>query len=156
MLVANINHPGTYNFLLSDPTWQKVIQWAKKQSTQSKVGRYDIQGDEIFGIVDSLETIPKSQGIFESHRRYIDVQLCLSGSEIIAWAPTKTLKVKKPYVSKDDYALHHKPKHSLELLMTPGTFAVFFPEDAHMPKLSSGQNKRTKKIVVKVATKLVK
>src|SRR5262245_7996093 len=68
-------------------------------------GRHDIDGDNVFALVQDYETKPREQGKWEAHRKYIDVQYVVSGDECIGYANLGTLKITKDYDDKDDYLL---------------------------------------------------
>jgi beta-galactosidase beta subunit len=38
-------------------------------------GRVDIDGDQIFALIQEYNTKPLAQGFWEAHRKYIDIQL---------------------------------------------------------------------------------
>jgi biofilm protein TabA len=89
--------------------------------------------------------------LFESHRKFIDIQLLLKGKEVIRWAPVKGMSVACRYDPKKDITIYKYPGESIPLSMKRGVFAVFFPEDAHNPGLAfRSASCRIKKIVVKV------
>ena len=44
-------------------------------------GRYDIDGDRIFALVQSYVTVPSAEGSWEAHRRYLDLQHVVQGRE---------------------------------------------------------------------------
>ena len=102
-------------------------------------------------MVSAYVTKPRDDGIFESHRKFIDIQYLLKGREIIRWAPVKGLPVKSRYDAKKDIALYKYSGESIPLSIKKGVFAVFFPEDAHNPGLAfRSVSCRVKKIVVKI------
>jgi biofilm protein TabA len=115
-------------------------------------GRYEIQGQELYALPQSYQTIPAEENTkFEAHRRYIDVQYIVDGVEVMGWAPLSQMLVSAPYNPDKDVILGTCPS----ALWTPvkvaaGQAAIFFPEDAHAPKLAAGEPCPVKKIVVKV------
>ena len=44
-------------------------------------GRYEIQGDQVFAMVQSYDTKPREQGKWEPHRQYADIQFMITGRE---------------------------------------------------------------------------
>ena len=90
-------------------------------------------------------------GKWEAHRKYIDIQYVLSGRERMGYSNTGKLKALTQYDEEKDYALY-KGKGEM-LTFTSGTFAVFFPEDAHMPCIKAENNEEVRKVVVKVRLK---
>lgn len=119
-------------------------------------GDYPIRGQDIFARVMRYETRPRAEGRLESHRRYIDIQAVLSGSETILWAPLAGI-AEAPYDNEADVSFHPVPvgpQSSLHL--SPGLFALFLPADAHMPMLHPGpEASRVTKVVVKISVDLL-
>ena len=112
-------------------------------------GRQEIDGDEIYALLMSYETEPESARSFEAHRQYIDIQFILSGREIICWAPLEELAPAGEYDDgRDIIFLGGDPRARLQL--TPGSFAVFYPEDGHKPNCAWDGPGPARKVVVKV------
>lgn len=166
MLAGHIKHPKTYQTFLTHPVWEKALGWLKENSSRGD-GEYEIEGRDLFAIVQTIQTQPRESCIFEAHKNYIDLQYCISGGELIEWAPVETLTPKGEFLTDKDYGHYLAPEKApasggappkavaTSLLMTPGTFGIFFPHDSHMPKISDGTNNQTKKVVVKIKESLL-
>lgn len=113
------------------------------------VGKYPIAGDTIFALVQEYQTAPAEEKSFESHRRFLDVQYLVEGAEVIYHSPLDLLKVTTEYQEDDDYALYTGPRDQA-LILRPGYWAVFFPQDAHIPCCAHGAPARARKVVIKV------
>ena len=113
-------------------------------------GQREIDGDRIYAIVSRDQGRGREKALLETHRRYIDIQFIVSGEECIGWLPMSDCKrVSSPYdAGKDIEFFFDRP--ATWLSVSPGTFAVFYPEDAHAPLAAQGP---IHKIVVKVALK---
>ena len=103
-------------------------------------------------IVSEYETKPQNENGFEAHRQYIDIQYTLKGQERVACLPIEKLTETKPYSEEGDCALYsaatiHQPSY---LSLQPGYFAIFFPQDGHMPGLCTTTPESVRKVVVKV------
>ena len=89
----------------------------------------------------------KEDALLETHEKYIDIQLVLAGTDNMGWKPK--LLCKNPAgefdPEKDVQFFKDNPDSWLET--KSGAFAIFFPEDAHMPLIASGM---LHKVVVKV------
>lgn len=113
-------------------------------------GRYEIDGDRIFALVQRYET-QAGGARFEAHRAYADVQYLAGGSEAIAVAPLADLAVSAVYDPEKDVCFGSVPEgRASRLLLGPGELAVLFPEDAHAPRLAAGAPGPVIKVVVKV------
>jgi YhcH/YjgK/YiaL family protein len=112
------------------------------------VGKYEIDADRIYAMVSKEPGRRKEDALLETHERYIDIQLIMAGTDDMGWKPRSLCK--KPageYDQKDDEQIFMDEPDAW-ISVKGGAFAIFFPEDAHMPLISSGQ---IYKVVVKVA-----
>jgi len=113
-------------------------------------GRVEIDGDRLFALVQAYTPGPAAEGRFETHRRYADIQFVAKGREMIGCAPADQLEVESPYDPEKDVAFYALPKAFSKLALADGCFAVFYPEDAHMPGRRLDSDDQVCKIVVKV------
>jgi YhcH/YjgK/YiaL family protein len=116
---------------------------------QLSVGRHDIVGDDVFALVQEYRTKPDVEGFWESHRRYIDVQHVISGTERMGYANIERLTPRQPYEADKDLLIHDGPGDFVTV--AAGMFTIFKPQDAHMPCLSPGEPTQVRKVVIKVA-----
>jgi YhcH/YjgK/YiaL family protein len=130
-------------------SWDKAFAWLKATDLQTIAkGRYPIEGDTVYASVteDSSKDFEKTN--WESHRKYIDLQSVIRGEEKIGVCPVSKATVTKAYDEKLERA-----NYSAEgkyFTATPGTFFLFFPNDAHRPNITPGGNKVVKKVVIKI------
>lgn len=102
-------------------------------------------------IVSEYETKVKNEVGFESHRKNIDIQYLLKGEERIACYPVEKLTVTEPYSEENDVAFYTAEGiKAQEMTIGNGYFAIFYPQDGHMPQLCVEKPMSVKKIVVKV------
>lgn len=155
MLLGHHQFPETYS-LLKNPVWQQALNWISNMPADLPLGEHEINTRDMFVNYHEAQLLPREEGTYEAHQNYIDLHYCLTGGEIIEWAPVPTLTATTKYDSEKDYQLYAVPPQASSCLMTPGTFAVFFPGDAHMPKVSDRKNTKVKKAVVKISLTLLK
>ncbi len=112
-------------------------------------GRFELDGSNLFVLVQVYDSIPKEQGKWECHRNYIDIQYIAEGVEQIGVNNIGKMQVITPY----------NPEKDIEILagdgdyvtFSKGAYGIFFPEDAHQPKIAPGDKPGpVKKVVVKV------
>lgn len=117
-------------------------------------GKHPVLDDRIFALVSEYPTIDQSQGRWEAHHRYIDIQTIAYGQERIGVAPLSQMKIEVPYdAQKDIYWLSGNGDF---VTLLPGRFAIFLPTDVHMPNLSVAGPVPVKKIVMKIDISLLK
>lgn len=148
MILDTLAHASAYRPL--GPRFAAGLDWLERFRPETPDGRYEIDGDDVFALVQSYDTAPASGKKYESHRAYADVQYVASGTEWIYYAPIAGLTVAKEYDAEKDYLLFDEPAAATPLHMAPGTFAVFLPHDGHKPGCTLGAPVRMKKVVVKV------
>jgi len=110
--------------------------------------KYEIEGEKIFAIIVNDFGEKKEEGLLEVHRKYVDIQFVLSGTDEMAWKPKSLcLSPIADYDEKNDAQnFHDKPDTWISV--HPNSYVIFFPEDAHMAMVSSGI---IHKVIVKVA-----
>jgi biofilm protein TabA len=92
----------------------------------------------------------RPDGFFESHRKYIDVQVIVAGEELMEVRDISQLVVSDPYNPERDFIKYADAADASLLKMRTGDVAVFFPEDGHMPSLRWRNADLVRKTVVKV------
>jgi len=131
--------------------WAKAFEFlGSPELAALETGRYDLDGDNVFVMISEYNTVDPEDAKFEAHRKYIDIQYLIRGSELIGIAPYETL----------DSLLHpYDPEREVEFftvkagemkLANPSNFFIFFPEDAHMPQVKDGKKAMVRKAVVKL------
>ena len=112
------------------------------------IGSHQLDGKALFVNVEEYTSKPIEKGRYESHRKYADVQYVVSGSEQMGYAPINTLSEIETYDPGRDVAFY---KGQGTMLHVPaGSFAVFFPQDGHMPCIADDEPAGVRKVVVKV------
>ena len=106
---------------------------------------------DIFAIEQSYNTKKPEDSLFESHIKYIDIQLLISGEEVIEVVHTDLLKIDSEYNEENDYSLYEVGPDSSKIIMKKGDFSILFPVDGHMPGMQIGKEpQQVFKTVVKV------
>lgn len=112
------------------------------------MGRNEIDGEAMFVILDRKDGRGHEGAQLEAHRRYIDIQYTISGQEEIGWSPLASCESPdEAFDDERDVGLFDDTP-SAWLRVPPGSFAIFFPEDAHAPLAGRGA---LVKAVVKIA-----
>ena len=77
--------------------FRKAFGFLESLDPSAADGRYEIDGDAVYCMVQTYETRSRQGHQFEAHRVYADIQYMMKGQESILWAPTPELTVIKPY-----------------------------------------------------------
>ena len=111
-------------------------------------GKHEIDGEDVFALVQEYDSRLEEGAEFEAHRKYADVHYVREGSERVGYSHIQRLTTSVPYDEDKDCEMLRGKGDSVTLFA--GMFAVTFPEDAHMPSLAILNPAPVKKIVVKV------
>lgn len=105
----------------------------------------ELQGTDL--VVNYSQTAPKAkeEARLETHKRYIDIQIPLSGVEIFGYTPAVNLPA-SDYDAVADIAFYEGAAGNY-FSVKPGMFVIFWPHDGHAPAIS---DEGVKKIVIKV------
>jgi YhcH/YjgK/YiaL family protein len=112
-------------------------------------GRLEIDGDRLFVLTQTYQTKPLEGGKLEAHRKYIDIQFVVSGEEYIGYAPLAGQKPVDPFNEEKDIGFYQGESSLTKI--SAGMFAIFYPNDAHLPSRYLQAPMPVKKIVMKVA-----
>ena len=149
MVLDTLNNAARY-FVLGERIATALKYLQANDCTKLAVGKIPIQGEQIYALVQDNTTKTRDQGVWEAHRKYIDVQFVAAGVEEMGYANIQTLTVKKPYDEQADYALFEGT--GSYVTVPAGSFTIFFLEDGHIPGSAvDGQPAAVRKVVVKVA-----
>jgi YhcH/YjgK/YiaL family protein len=136
-------------YKLNKAVWDKAFAYLKNTDLDNlPVGKYPIDGDNVFASVTDNPTKPYDKTAWESHRKYIDLQYVIQGAEKMAVNPVSASKVTEPYNEAKDAAHYDAEGKIYEL--RPGTFFLFFPTEAHRPNIQVDGIAHDKKIVLKI------
>lgn len=96
-------------------------------------GQYPVDGEQVFVFLKQDTGLGRSGARLEIHRKYVDIQLAIAGSEEIGWKPAAECTQQDGQFDTTRDLGFFGDQPLLWLPMPPGTFGIFFPEDAHAP-----------------------
>ncbi len=129
-----------------------VLRFLGSLDANAAEGEHAIRGLDVFARIMAYQTKAREQAVMEAHRRYADVQMVLAGTEVMEWHPLEGLAQPTPYAAdKDALNLAGPAVPQGRVVLTPGRFAVFFPQDAHMGQIALSGPEPVRKVVVKVS-----
>ncbi|MDH4266230.1 MAG: YhcH/YjgK/YiaL family protein [Deltaproteobacteria bacterium] len=111
-------------------------------------GKYEIEGTNVFALVQRYETKPREKGRWEAHRRHIDIQYILEGEELFGYSTLENCQAGEYDELKDFLSLAGEGDF---FVVRAGTFVILAPQDVHMPGIALSSPQPVKKVVVKVS-----
>jgi biofilm protein TabA len=130
------------------PDFRSAFDYLRTMLPPFAEGRHEIDGERLFAIVARSEGRGRDGAKLEVHRRYIDIQYCATGHEVIGWRPLGECAEPEGAFeeTRDIQFFADRPLTWIDV--PAGAFAIFYPDDAHAPLAGDGE---VLKIVVKVA-----
>ena len=123
---------------------------------QKEPGRYDLEGDKLFYLVQDTELRLFEDSRTEAHARYADIQIPVSTTERFGFAvPQPELASVDDQLEAKDLAFYAEPANEFFMNVNPGTFVVFLPKELHRPCLAVKDKMKIRKVVVKVHASLL-
>lgn len=142
---------NAFRYFSAESPFRRGIAFIEKALAEGIAdGSYELDGDACYAMVQRYETAPAAGKRAETHRRYADIQAVIEGEEIIEWCPAAGLVIDTPYAPENDIAFYREASGAAPLILRPGLFVVFYPEDAHKPGCALTIPATVRKVVVKV------
>ena len=156
MIFTNMNDEVQNKSLAKDIRF--CIEFAKKNENKilSLVnGSYDVGYNNIKMNLGKYFTKKENDKFWESHKKYLDVQIMINGTEKVSVGDMRNMDIKSFDAEKDLVILDGEK--TFDIIMTTGDVLVFFPNDVHKPELNISENDNSgniRKIVTKVVFKI--
>ena len=156
MIITNVNNEIQNKSLAKDIRF--CIEFAKKNENKilSLVnGSYDVGYNNIKMNLGKYFTKKENDKFWESHKKYLDVQIMINGTEKVAINDIRDMEVKS-FDEERDLTILEGDK-AFDIIMKTGDVLVFFPNDVHKPELNVSENDDSgniRKIVTKVVFKI--
>lgn len=110
-------------------------------------GRYDLDGNYVFALVQEYDS--KTDGKYEGHEDYIDIQYIMSGVEVIEWKQRDESTSVSDYNKERDVEFFDA-EEPLRVPLKAGEFAILFTNDIHRPGMKLKESVPVKKVLVKI------
>jgi len=129
----------------------KAICFARDFNTAQGNTKFEISGKDIYATSASYTTKSVDESCFENHRKYIDVHVILEGEELHGHTVDDSIDVLSEYDEETDLKTYKRPTTYNSVVLKPGKFVVFYPQDLHMPNCCVNEQTPVKKLVVKIS-----
>ncbi|MCC8190884.1 MAG: YhcH/YjgK/YiaL family protein [Planctomycetes bacterium] len=136
---------------------KKALDFLMDKAPSLEDGTHDV-ADGIFIQLKCYSPEPAANRRYESHVKYIDLQVVYEGEEIIYNRPLDpALAVTEDLLADRDLRFHAEPAPGPEVALTlrPGLFALLMPQDMHKTECFCGTAKG-RKAIAKIPVELVK
>ena len=129
MIYDHIKNIGLYKGL--SPALDLALDYIATVTPEVEAGTYPLEKG-VKAVVSEYTTSEINPLGYEAHRRYIDIQFCVAGTEMVRCNPLPKVP-------------------GIDLVIGGGYFLILFPEDAHEPGMAAGGIcAPVKKVIMKV------
>jgi YhcH/YjgK/YiaL family protein len=148
MILGSLKNTETIEKL--HPLFKKAFDYLKitdLEAIPADGSKIELDGAMLFLFVSEYQGKAHEEAKAEAHRRYIDIQVPIKGFELMGWIGLSDCnEIQMTYNPEKDLIFYGDAVSSY-VQVSPGEFAIFFPEDVHAPGIGFGT---IKKAVVKV------
>ena len=130
--------------------WKAAFRWlASHDLTTIEKGKHPIEGTSLVVSVEDSKNEPLEKRTSESHRKHIDLQYVVKGTERFALLDHESSKANCEYSDKKD-VIHYDfdPEKTTFIDSVPGEFFLFFPSDWHIAKIATDKEDQDIRVIV--------
>jgi len=151
MIIDSIENLSSYRSII--PNVNSIAGFLNEKNISIlEEGKYQIEGENVYLIIQNYTTKPEREKKWESHCKYIDIQYVISGNEYMDHSLITNLIPAEEYSESKDILFYKELNYNFSrLFIQAGFFAVFFPQDGHKPGCHILEPFNVKKAVIKVS-----
>ncbi len=149
MVLSNLNNRERLESL--HPLMPRLFEWLEQNNPlELPLGIHEIEGKDLFINNQAPEELFTAENApIEVHRKYIDVQVVLQGSECMGWKPMEEVEEWRGEYDEQKDVRFSDERCEHFVTLKAGELVVFFPEDGHAPLIGAG-DAPLKKFIAKV------
>jgi len=131
------------------PLFEEAFHFLRETDLQSlPTGKHDLKGEDLFAILSDATGITEQEAKLEVHRKYIDIQYIISGTDHMGWKDLAQCAAPNDAYNDARDAAFFPDKTSNWFDVPAGSFTIFYPDDAHAAMITE---EKVRKVVLKVA-----
>ena len=112
----------------------------------------ELINENMFVLKQTYFSKPRSECFFESHKKYIDIQYIVKGSEIMDVSHIDDLQIIEAYNEEKDFTKYNTKNAFSSLHIKEKELAIFYPSDGHQPCIKVDKTEQIYKVVIKIST----
>ncbi|MCX2741612.1 YhcH/YjgK/YiaL family protein [Pontibacter anaerobius] len=145
--------PNALRYTCMHPLFEQAFWYLQQTDLMTEpTGMHEIEGKKLFAIVSNDRGVSEQEYKLEVHRKYIDIQYIISGTDHMGWKDLALCsEPNDPYREERDAAFF--PDRTDNWFDVPaGSFTIFFPDDAHAAMVTG--ERVVRKVVLKIAVEV--
>lgn len=145
-----INGDKGYDSTLEERCMKAVNYLTQLSKEDLSLGRHNVNEGFFYNVID-YETTGEVDKLYESHRMYIDIQMLISGEEIMQVTDIDRMLIAHPYDVDKDCTLYEPSAITSSTILRPGSIMILYPKDGHRSMSIGHKGCMVRKIVGKIA-----
>lgn len=129
---------------------KKALEHLNNTNLESLEPGKHIINDWLYINVQEYMTKNISDCKYESHKKYIDIQMMINGIEAIETSDVNKLELETEYNEESDVMFWKKKSNQMRTVITDKSYVILYPQNAHMPCIAVDKPVKVKKLVAKV------
>lgn len=129
---------------------KKALELLNNTDLESLEPGKHIINDWLYINVQEYMTKNISDCKYESHKKYIDIQMMINGIEAIETSDVNKLELETEYNEESDVMFWKKKSNQMRTVITDKSYVILYPQNAHMPCIAVDKPVKVKKLVAKV------
>ena len=110
-------------------------------------------GNEMFALEQKFYSKSREECFLESHIDHIDIQLIITGEELVEQCCIEYCSQKENFYPERDLITYNDFQDTSKILLQSGDFAIFFPQDIHLGCQKYQESVLCTKTVIKMPVK---
>lgn len=156
MILGLLSEVAQQKTMLPQAVVRALEELQKQDLANMEPGRYEIDGDKLFYLVQDAMPRLLDGCKSEAHATYADIQLPIGACERFGMAlPQADLAPVDDRFESNDIAFYPTPANEFFMDVKPGGYAVFLPGELHRPCVAIDNQTPFRKVVVKVHRSLL-
>ena len=128
----------------------KALEYLKSIDLDKLELGKNVVNDWLYINVQEYMTKNLSECRFESHKKYVDIQMMIHGIEAIETADIDKLEIETEYSDENDVMFWKQKPNQMRSIIVDGGYVILYPQNAHMPCVAVDKPVKVKKLVAKV------
>lgn len=130
--------------------WNTLFSWLRNTDLETiPKGKHPIPNSTLVASVEDSENGPLQKRNTESHKKKIDFQLVVRGTEGFALLDHNSSTISVPYDEKKDVMRYnYDPGRTNFFNVKAGQFVIFFPSDWHIAKVETKKKDQSIRVIV--------
>jgi biofilm protein TabA len=156
MIVGLLSEVGRLRNVLPPAIVRGIEALQEVDLVSLETGRHDLEGDDLFYVVQNAVPRTVEEIRPEAHFVYTDIHITISASERYSFSlPEAGLATTEKPVAGSDVAYYPAPTNESFFKLDPGAFVVFWPGELHRTCLALNDKAIFRKVVIKVHSRLL-